>query len=75
MNKVLALCLSPDQGGLELYIIKFVNYYYKNGQNIPVACLKESYIAQNTNSDKIECYSKGTIKYILNFFFNKKIYY
>lgn len=72
MNKVLALCLSPDQGGLELYIIKLVNYYYKNGQNIPVACLKRSYIAQNTNSDKIECHSKGIIKNILNFFLIRK---
>ena len=23
MNKILALCMSPDQGGLELYFLKF----------------------------------------------------
>ena len=25
MNKMLALCMSPDQGGLELYFLKFAN--------------------------------------------------
>ena len=28
MNKMLALCMSPDQGGLELYFIKFHQILY-----------------------------------------------
>ena len=68
MNKVLALCLSPDQGGLELYIIKLLNYYHNSGQNIPVACLKDSYISKNINSHRIECHSQGLFKKISNFF-------
>ena len=72
MNKILALCLSPDQGGLELYVLKLVNYYYENGQNIPIACLKESYIAQNTNTNLIECSSGGLFKNISNFFLIRK---
>ena len=68
MNKVLALCLSPDQGGLELYVVKLVNYYHSIGKNIPVACLKDSYIAHNVNSQKIDCYSQGFFKKVSNFF-------
>tara|TARA_B100000900_G_scaffold53804_1_gene39922 strand:- start:7636 stop:8727 length:1092 start_codon:yes stop_codon:yes gene_type:complete len=67
-NKVLALCLSPDQGGLELYIIKLLNYYHEKGQNIPVACSKDSYISKNINSPKIECLSRGFLKKISTFF-------
>jgi len=72
MNKVLALCLSPDQGGLELYVLKLLNFYHDNGLNIPVACLKESYISQNTNNDKIECHPRGIFKNIINFFLIRK---
>jgi len=68
MKKVLALCLSPDQGGLELYIIKLFNRYHKNGQDIPVACSKNSYISKNISSNKIECPSQGLFKKISNFF-------
>jgi len=32
MNKMLALCMSPDQGGLELYFLKFARYY--NNDNL-----------------------------------------
>ena len=32
MNKMLALCMSPDQGGLELYFLKFAKYY--NNDNL-----------------------------------------
>ena len=28
MNKILAICTSPDKGGLELYFVKLVNYYH-----------------------------------------------
>ncbi len=72
INRVLALCLSPDQGGLELYVLKLLKYYHKNNQNIPVACSKNSYIAQNTKSDKIECFSSGILKNIMNFFLIRK---
>lgn len=72
MNKVLALCLSPDQGGLELYILKLLKYYNESGQNITVACSKGSYISKNINSNKIECYSSGLFKKVFNFFMIRK---
>ncbi len=72
MNKVLTLCLSPDQGGLELYVLKLLNYYHENGHNIPIACLKKSYISQNTNNNKILCYSEGLFKNLINFFLIRK---
>ena len=45
MNKMLALCMSPDQGGLELYFLKFAKYY--NNDNLFVACTRNSYISKN----------------------------
>ena len=39
MNRLLALCTSPDQGGLELYFIKFIKHY-NDEKNVHVACSK-----------------------------------
>ena len=50
MNKMLALCMSPDQGGLELYFLKFVKYYAND--NLFVACTRNSYITKNIIENK-----------------------
>ena len=72
INKVLALCLSPDQGGLELYFIKLVQHYRNLGYNMHVACTKRTYIARNIIDYKAECIYKGYFKNILNFFILRK---
>ncbi|MEC8085743.1 MAG: glycosyltransferase family 4 protein [Pseudomonadota bacterium] len=66
MNRLLALCTSPDQGGLELYFIKFIKYY-DDKKSVYVACAKDSYISENITKKKIECESNGILKSIRNF--------
>ncbi len=66
MNRLLALCTSPDQGGLELYLIKFAKHY-ANENNFHVACSKNSYISKNISAKKIECETHGFFKSISNF--------
>ena len=73
MNKMLALCMSPDQGGLELYFLKFAKYY--NNDNLFVACTRNSYIAKNIVHNKLECNSRGFINNILNFHKLRKYYH
>ena len=68
INKVLALCLSPDQGGLELYFIKLIQHYENIGYKIHVGCSKNSYISNSIIHNKIECTDSGFFKYIKNFF-------
>ena len=46
MNKILAICTSPDKGGLELYFVKLVNYYHKNNLNIISLCRHNSLISK-----------------------------
>ena len=67
MNRLLALCTSPDQGGLELYLIKFIKHY-DNDKNVYVACSKNSYISKNICTKKIECGTYGFFNSISNFF-------
>ena len=65
MNRILALCMSPDQGGLELYFLKLVKYYrLKLNRNIHVACSEDSYISNQISENKIICKSKSFIKNI-----------
>ena len=65
MNRILALCMSPDQGGLELYFLKLVKYYrLKPNSNIHVACSEDSYISNQISENKIICKSKSFIKNI-----------
>ena len=45
MNRLLALCTSPDRGGLELYFIKFIKHY-DDEKSVYVACSKDSYISK-----------------------------
>ena len=60
MNKILAICTSPDRGGLELYFTKFVEYYYrkKSLTSLHTVVRKNSYISQvlkrfgNSNKQK-----------------------
>jgi glycosyltransferase involved in cell wall biosynthesis len=68
INKVLALCLSPDQGGLELYFIKLIQHYKNIGYKIHVGCTKNSYISNSIIHNKIECTDRSFFKYIQNFF-------
>ena len=60
MNRLLALCTSPDQGGLELYFLKFTRHYEKQ-KGFHVACSKNSYISKNIDK-KIECETHGLLK-------------
>ncbi len=46
MNKILAICTSPDKGGLELYFTKLINHY-SNYQSIYPVCKKDSHIQRN----------------------------
>ena len=50
MKKILAICTSPDKGGLELYFVKLANYYYKNNSNIISLCQWDSSISKIINS-------------------------
>ena len=71
-NKILAICLSPDQGGLELYFIKLIKYYKMLGRNIHVGCSRKSYITQTITSNKIECHKEGVFRLIKNFILLRK---
>ena len=62
MNRLLALCTSPDQGGLELYFIKFIKHY-DDEKSVYVACSKNSYISKNILKKKIECETMVLKKY------------
>ena len=68
INKVLALCLSPDQGGLELYFIKLIQHYENIGYKIHVGCSKNSHISNNIIHNKIECTNSRFFKHLKNFF-------
>ena len=73
INKVLTLCLSPDQGGLELYFTKLVQHYRNMGYKIHAACMKSSYIANSIIDNKVECTNTGFLKDIKNFFILKPV--
>ena len=73
MNKMLALCMSPDQGGLELYFLKFIKYY-NNDNNLFVACTRNSYITKNIIKNKLECNPSGFINKYFKFPSIKKIH-
>ncbi len=71
MNRLLALCLSPDQGGLELYVLKLTNHYSQD-KNFFIACSENSYICENASKNRVKCKSTGIFKIIHNFFILKK---
>ena len=66
-QKILAVCLSPDQGGLELYFIKLIKHYKSLGRKIHVACSRKSYIAEIITNNKVECYREGFFQFVRNF--------
>lgn len=51
MNKILAICTSPDKGGLELYFIKLIDYYHSKHESILPVCKKNSAIHKKINSN------------------------
>ena len=61
-EKILAICLSPDQGGLELYFIKLIKYYKQLGRNIHVSCSKKSYISQIIADNNHKMYLSDTTR-------------
>ena len=71
-KKILAICLSPDQGGLELYFIKLIKYYKRSGRNMHVGCTRKSYITKSITDNKIECYREGKLRLIKNFILLRK---
>ena len=67
MKNILALCLSPDKGGLELYFLKLVEYYKIQGLAISVASLENSHITKNISDNLITCPSRGLFKRFRSF--------
>ncbi|MBH44514.1 MAG: glycosyl transferase [Gammaproteobacteria bacterium] len=51
MKKILAICTSPDIGGLELYFTKMVNYYKDN--SVSAVCRKNSEIEKRIPDSRI----------------------
>ena len=68
INKVLAICLSPDQGGLELYLVKLIQYYKNIGLHIHVGCSMKSHISEKITDHKVECHERGIFRKIKNLF-------
>jgi len=70
MNKILAICTSPDKGGLELYFVKLVNHYHVKHRNITAVCRDNASITEliNTNTLNIK-----KINFINIFYFVNKI--
>ena len=67
MKKILAICSSPDQGGLELYFISLVNYFLDKG-NIYSAILDNSFISKKIKTRNISIKKNN----FLNLFQNVK---
>lgn len=66
MNKILAICTSPDKGGLELYFVKLVNYYHDKKLPIISVCQNDSLISKIIRSPMFFVSKLG----ILNIFIN-----
>jgi len=67
MKKILAICSSPDQGGLELYFISLVNYFIDKG-NIYSVTLDNSFISHKIKTRNISIKKNN----FLNIFQNVK---
>ena len=50
MKKILAICFSPDKGGLELYLVKMIDHFNKKFSNVYGLFCPDSYIAKNIQS-------------------------
>ncbi len=66
MNKILAICTSPDKGGLELYFVKLVNHYHKNDLNIISLCRHNSLISKIIDSPIIFVKKINILNILLN---------
>ena len=53
MNKILAICTSPDKGGLELYFVNMVNHFHSSEKNIAAVCKEDSQISKLIKSPVI----------------------
>jgi L-malate glycosyltransferase len=53
MNKILAICTSPDKGGLELYFANMVNHFHFSEKNIVAVCKEHSQILKLIKSPVI----------------------
>ncbi len=70
MNKILAICTSPDKGGLELYFVKLVNYYNANHNNITAVCRDNASIAKLINAHTLNV---KKLNFINTFYFAHKV--
>ena len=70
MNKILAICTSPDKGGLELYFVKLVNHYNAKYRNITAVCRDNASINGLINANTINV---KKINIINIFYFVNKI--
>ena len=70
MNKILAICTSPDKGGLELYFVKLVNHYNVKYRNITAVCRDNASITELINAN---IFNVKKINFINIFYFANKI--
>ena len=72
MKKILAICSSPDQGGLELYFISLINYF-SDKRNIYTATRSNSFISNKIHTQSVSIKKNSffnifhNVKKILNF--------
>ena len=72
MKKILAICSSPDQGGLELYFISLINYF-SDKRNIYTATRSNSFISNKIQTQSVSIKKNSffnifhNVKKILNF--------
>ena len=67
MKKILAICSSPDQGGLELYFISLVNYFSDKGNMYSATC-GNSFISNKVKTNNVSIKKNNFI----NIFHNVK---
>lgn len=70
MNKILAICTSPDKGGLELYFVKLTQYYHSYHQSVLPVCKKNSEIEKLVSP---EAFLVNKINLFNIFFYAKKL--
>ena len=65
MKKILAICTSPDRGGLELYFISLVKYF-SNQSHIFTACRRNSHISKKIQSNRILIKKNNIFNLLIN---------
>mgnify|MGYP001295162646 CR=1 FL=1 len=64
MKKILAICFSPDRGGLELYLVKMIDHFNGKFSNIYGLFCPDSYIAKNIESPHLILKKPSVLTYV-----------